>query len=58
MKDILLDTIKEVLGDVHIESGRKDEFDKVCEELERAISVKIMNHEIDYYPEHLKPWED
>jgi len=53
MKNILLDTIKEVLNDVHIESGRKDEFDKVCEELERAILVKIMNHEIDCYTEHL-----
>ena len=54
MKNVLLDTIKEVLEEVHIETGRKDDFERVCNDLESAISAKILAHEIDYYSESLK----
>jgi len=52
--NILLETIRETLKDVHIESGRTDEFDKICLMLEEAVSNKIVNHEIDYYTESTK----
>ena len=51
MKNILKETILSVLKDVHIETGKTKEFDKVVNELESAISEKIISHDIDYYTE-------
>ena len=48
------ETIEAVLEDVHIESGRKDEFKRVVDNLEVAISEKIISNEIDFYTEALK----
>ena len=50
-KNTLRETIESVLDDITIESGRRDEFEKVVLSLESAISKKIVNHEIDYYTE-------
>ncbi len=54
MNNVLLDTIKEVMQDWHIETGRNDERDKLCLLIENAISKKILSHEIDYYSEKHK----
>lgn len=53
-KNVLRETIEYVLKDVHIETGRKDQWDKVVSELEEAISAKITRHEIDFYTESKK----
>ena len=52
--NILLETIKKTLDEVHIETGGKNDFDAVCLELEREISNKILIHEIDFYTESNK----
>jgi hypothetical protein len=44
MKD-LKQIIESVLNDVHIESGRKDEYERVVMNLELAISSAINNHD-------------
>ncbi len=54
MENLLLEVIKETLEDVHIETGRKDDFEKICNLLERNISNRILSHHIDYYSECLK----
>lgn len=53
----LLDTIRLCLKDVHIEGGKIEDFDRVCLELDMAISPKIANLEIDHYTEVYK-YED
>lgn len=55
--NLLKETILNVLKDVHIETGRKDEFNKVINELESAIREKIISHEIDHYTEMEKTSE-
>jgi hypothetical protein len=52
----LLSTIRLALTEVHIETGRRDDFDRVCLELEEAISKEVWRHEIDFYSECYKPW--
>lgn len=47
--NVLINTIKDTLKDVHIESGQRDEWDKVVSALNNAISDKILSHDIDYY---------
>jgi len=54
MQNILLETIKRSLSEVHTEDGSKEQFDRVCEKLEADISEKILSHEIDFYTENLK----
>lgn len=54
MKNVLRETIEEVLEDVHIETGRKDEWNCIVRRLEESISEKILNHEIDFYSEDYK----
>ncbi len=45
MDNNLRDVIESVLRDVHVESGRKDEYDRLVNELESAISEKIINRD-------------
>lgn len=54
MKNVLRETIEMTLSDVHIETGRKDEFERVVNALEAAISEKIISHEVDFYSESMK----
>jgi len=61
MNNILLDTIKETLNDVHIETGTQDEFNSVCQKLEAAVSVKTMkwiNVENELPPEDIEDCVD
>ena len=50
----LLETIKEELKFIYIQDGRPERFESICNDLEKAISKKILSHEIDYYTEELK----
>lgn len=54
MPNILRETINNVLTDIHIETGRKDDYERVVDALESAISEKILTQEIDVYTEDLK----
>ncbi len=54
MPNILRETIEKVLKDIHIETGRKDDWEQTVLALETAISNKIISHEIDYYSETIK----
>ena len=51
MNNILRETISEALKDIHIETGRKDDFERVVNRLEIDISEKILSQDIDIYTE-------
>lgn len=51
MSNALLEAIKQELDDVTIDDGTIDRFEQVCKDIEKAVSNKIINHEIDYYTE-------
>lgn len=51
LPNTLLDTIKEYLDDVYMEF---DEFERVCLDLEKIISEKILSGEINYHTEERK----
>jgi hypothetical protein len=55
MANTLRATIEKVLVDVHIETGRKDDWEQVVSRLEAAIAEKIRSHEIDYYSVNIAP---
>ena len=44
--NILRETIEECLKNVHIETGRKDDFEKVVNKLEAIISKKVLMMEV------------
>ena len=54
----LRDTIETALKDVHIETGRDDEFEKVVNKLEMDISKAILNVDINPYDEMKKDFSN
>ena len=55
--NILRETIEECLKNIHIETGRKDDFEKVVNKLEAIISKKVLSMEISPETEKEKNFE-
>jgi hypothetical protein len=52
----LRETIERVLSGVHIEDGTTAAWNRVVDNLEREISIRVRSHEIDFYTED-KTWK-